>query len=67
MSTHFIIKHIVSYYIDLLSTIYSYIYCFNLYFIQQKGFLYHVSLLQYYDYIPLIIAFITYCIYSSIY
>ena len=45
MSTHFTIKYIVSYYTDLLLTIY----CYDLYFIQQKGILYHVSLPQYYD------------------
>ena len=46
MSTHFTIKYIVSYYTGLLLTIYSYL----LYFMQQKGILYHVSLLQYYNY-----------------
>ena len=56
MSTHFTIKYIVSYYTDLLLTLYSYIYCSNLYFMQQKGILYHVSLPQYYDYcVPLYI------------
>ena len=33
-------------------------YCFNLYFMQQKGILYPVSLLQYYDYyIPVCLCF----------
>ena len=41
MSTHSTIKYIVSYYIDLLLT---HIYGYDMYFMQQKGILYNVSL-----------------------
>ena len=49
MSTHFTIKYIVSYYIGLL-LLCTHIYSYELYSMQQKGILYHVSLPQYYNY-----------------